>query len=131
MAGRHGNKGIVSIIVPEEDMPFTKDGKTVDLILNPLGVPSRMNPGQLYEEMLGWAGRKLNKNYKTPVFNGAVEREVLAELKKANSILDDIGIPKWDAEGKKIPLHIRLSKHREQIEDHLFKLRGLLERYRR
>tara|TARA_B100001142_G_scaffold310386_1_gene343810 strand:+ start:4548 stop:8294 length:3747 start_codon:yes stop_codon:yes gene_type:complete len=84
MAGRHGNKGIVSIIVPEEDMPFTKDGKTVDLILNPLGVPSRMNLGQLYEAMLGWAGRKLNKNYKTPVFNGAVEQEVLAELKKAN-----------------------------------------------
>jgi len=84
MAGRHGNKGIVSIIVPEEDMPFTKDGKTVDLILNPLGVPSRMNLGQLYEAMLGWAGRVLNKNYKTPVFNGAVEAEVLGELKKAN-----------------------------------------------
>ena len=84
MAGRHGNKGIVSILVPEEDMPFTKDGKTVDLILNPLGVPSRMNLGQLYEAMLGWAGKKLNKNYKTPVFNGAVEQEVLAELKKAN-----------------------------------------------
>jgi len=84
MAGRHGNKGIVSIIVPEEDMPFTKDGKTVDLILNPLGVPSRMNLGQLYEAMLGWAGRTLNKNYKTPVFNGAVEKEVLEELKKAN-----------------------------------------------
>ena len=84
MAGRHGNKGIVSIIVPEEDMPFTKDGKTVDLILNPLGVPSRMNLGQLYEAMLGWAGRTLNKNYKTPVFNGAVEEEVLGELKKAN-----------------------------------------------
>ena len=84
MAGRHGNKGIVSIIVPEEDMPFTKDGKTVDLILNPLGVPSRMNLGQLYEAMLGWAGKELNKNYKTPVFNGAVEQEVLEELKKAN-----------------------------------------------
>jgi len=83
MAGRHGNKGIVSIIVPEEDMPFTKDGKTVDLILNPLGVPSRMNLGQLYEAMLGWAGRKLNKTYKTPVFNGAVEKEVIKELKEA------------------------------------------------
>ncbi len=83
MAGRHGNKGIVSIIVPEEDMPFTKDGKTVDLILNPLGVPSRMNLGQLYEAMLGWAGRTLNKSYKTPVFNGAVEKEVLDELKQA------------------------------------------------
>tara|TARA_A100000164_G_scaffold71068_1_gene59462 strand:+ start:4320 stop:8063 length:3744 start_codon:yes stop_codon:yes gene_type:complete len=83
MAGRHGNKGIVSIIVPEEDMPFTEDGKTVDLILNPLGVPSRMNLGQLYEAMLGWAGRKLNKTYKTPVFNGAVEKEVIKELKEA------------------------------------------------
>ena len=84
MAGRHGNKGIVSIIVPEEDMPFTKDGKTVDLILNPLGVPSRMNLGQLYEAMLGWAGDKLDKNYKTPVFNGAVEKDVINELKQAN-----------------------------------------------
>ncbi len=83
MAGRHGNKGIVSIIVPEEDMPFTNDGKTVDLILNPLGVPSRMNLGQLYETMLGWAGRKLNKTYKTPVFNGAIEKEVIKELKEA------------------------------------------------
>ena len=83
MAGRHGNKGIVSIIVPEEDMPFTNDGKTVDLILNPLGVPSRMNLGQLYEAMLGWAGRKLNKTYKTPVFNGAIEKEVIKELKEA------------------------------------------------
>ena len=83
MAGRHGNKGIVSIIVPEEDMPFTKDGKTVDLILNPLGVPSRMNLGQLYEAMLGWAGRKLNKTYKTPVFNGAIEKEVIKELEEA------------------------------------------------
>ena len=83
MAGRHGNKGIVSIIVPEEDMPFTKEGKTVDLILNPLGVPSRMNLGQLYEAMLGWAGRKLKKRYITPVFNGANESDVLKELKVA------------------------------------------------
>ena len=83
MAGRHGNKGIVSIIVPEEDMPYTKDGKTVDLILNPLGVPSRMNLGQLYEAMLGWAGDKLKKRYITPVFNGANEKDVIGELKKA------------------------------------------------
>jgi DNA-directed RNA polymerase subunit beta len=83
MAGRHGNKGIVSIIVPEEDMPYTKDGKTIDLILNPLGVPSRMNLGQLYEAMLGWAGRKLNKRYITPVFNGANENDVMNELKEA------------------------------------------------
>ena len=71
MAGRHGNKGIVSIIVPEEDMPLQKLARTVDVILNPLGVPSRMNLGQLYETMLGWAGEKLNKMYVTPVFNGA------------------------------------------------------------
>ena len=83
MAGRHGNKGIVSIIVPEEDMPYTKDGKTVDLILNPLGVPSRMNLGQLYEAMLGWAGKELNTRYITPVFNGAQESDVVGELKKA------------------------------------------------
>ena len=83
MAGRHGNKGIVSIIVPEEDMPYTKDGKTVDLILNPLGVPSRMNLGQLYEAMLGWAGKELNKRYVTPVFNGAKESDVINELKEA------------------------------------------------
>ena len=74
MAGRHGNKGIVSILVPEEDMPFTEDGTPIDIILNPLGVPSRMNLGQLYETMLGWAGYKLNKRYVTPVFNGASEK---------------------------------------------------------
>jgi len=102
MAGRHGNKGIVSIIVPEEDMPFTKDGKTVDLILNPLGVPSRMNLGQLYEAMLGWAGKELNKNYKTPVFNGAVEKEVIEELKKANLPLSG-KMELWDGRtGEKI-----------------------------
>ena len=64
MSGRHGNKGIVSIIVPEEDMPFTADGKTVDIILNPLGVPSRMNVGQLYECLLGLAGHKLDRRFK-------------------------------------------------------------------
>ncbi len=84
MAGRHGNKGVVSIIVPEEDMPFKEDGTPVDIILNPLGVPSRMNLGQLYECMLGWAGYKLGKYYETPVFNGATHEEVGAELKKAN-----------------------------------------------
>ena len=76
MAGRHGNKGIVSVIVPEEDMPFMEDGTPVDIILNPLGVPSRMNVGQLYETMLGWAGRKLGKYYATPVFDGATQANV-------------------------------------------------------
>jgi DNA-directed RNA polymerase subunit beta len=84
MAGRHGNKGVVSIIVPEEDMPFLEDGTPVDIVLNPLGVPSRMNLGQLYETMLGWAGKRLGVYYETPVFDGADAEEVSAELKKAN-----------------------------------------------
>ena len=83
MAGRHGNKGIIATVVPEEDMPFLEDGKPVDVVLNPLGVPSRMNLGQLYETMLGWAGEILGVNYSTPVFNGATPLEVENELKKA------------------------------------------------
>ncbi len=89
MAGRHGNKGVVSIIVPKEDMPFLEDGTPVDIILNPMGVPSRMNLGQLYETMLGWAGRELGVYYETPVFNGASEQEVQEELRKAG--LPEIG----------------------------------------
>ena len=84
MAGRHGNKGVVAAIVPEENMPFLEDGTPVDIVLNPLGVPSRMNLGQLYETMLGWAGGILGVKYNTPVFNGATPGEVKAELKKAN-----------------------------------------------
>ena len=83
MAGRHGNKGIVATVVPSEDMPFLEDGTPVDVILNPLGVPSRMNLGQLYETMLGWAGDTLGVSYATPVFNGATPSEVENELKKA------------------------------------------------
>ncbi|RMF08521.1 MAG: DNA-directed RNA polymerase subunit beta [Candidatus Neomarinimicrobiota bacterium] len=83
MAGRHGNKGVVATIVPEEDMPFTEDGTPVDIVLNPLGVPSRMNLGQLYETMLGWAGQVLGCRYETPVFNGATPEEVEEELKRA------------------------------------------------
>jgi len=83
MAGRHGNKGVVATIVPEEDMPFLEDGSTVDIVLNPLGVPSRMNLGQLYETMLGWAGEVLGVKYTTPVFNGAKPDEVIGELEKA------------------------------------------------
>jgi DNA-directed RNA polymerase subunit beta len=71
MAGRHGNKGIVSKIVPLEDMPFLPNGKPVDIVLNPLGVPSRMNLGQLYETALGWAGRELGVHFATPIFDGA------------------------------------------------------------
>ena len=83
MAGRHGNKGIVATIVPEEDMPFLEDGTPVDIVLNPLGVPSRMNLGQLYEAMLGWAGMATGNKYSTPVFNGASPDQVLTELDKA------------------------------------------------
>lgn len=84
MAGRHGNKGVVATVVPEEDMPFMEDGTPIDIVLNPLGVPSRMNLGQLYETMLGWAGHVLGCKYETPAFDGAKPEEVEAELKKAN-----------------------------------------------
>ena len=83
MAGRHGNKGVIATVVPEEDMPFLEDGTAIDVVLNPLGVPSRMNLGQLYETMLGWAGQALGLKYATPVFNGATPDEVQLEMKKA------------------------------------------------
>jgi len=83
MAGRHGNKGIVATIVPEEDMPFTADGTPVDIVLNPLGVPSRMNLGQLYETMLGWAGDILGQKFATPVFDGATPEDVAKEMENA------------------------------------------------
>src|SRR5687768_11894761 len=83
MAGRHGNKGIVARVVPEEDMPFLPDGRPVDIVLNPLGVPSRMNVGQILETHLGWAARLLGFYAKTPVFQGANEREIGLVLKLA------------------------------------------------
>ena len=83
MAGRHGNKGIVSKIVPLEDMPFLPDGTPVDIVLNPLGVPSRMNLGQLYETALGWAGSKLGIHFATPIFDGATWEQVGDYLEKA------------------------------------------------
>ncbi|GJM27552.1 MAG: DNA-directed RNA polymerase subunit beta [Cyclobacteriaceae bacterium] len=83
MAGRHGNKGVVAKIVREEDMPFLEDGTPVDIVLNPLGVPSRMNLGQIYETVLGWAGIKLNKKYATPIFDGATMEQVADELNAA------------------------------------------------
>ena len=102
MAGRHGNKGIVALVVPEEDMPYDENGEPVDLVLNPLGVPSRMNLGQLYETMLGWAGDKLGKRYYTPVFDGAKAKDVIAELKEAG--LPSSGkVTLWDGRtGEKI-----------------------------
>lgn len=84
MAGRHGNKGVISIVVPEEDMPYLPDGTAVDIILNPLGVPSRMNVGQILETHLGWAARVLNMFVSTPVFEGAREEEIKALLKESN-----------------------------------------------
>ena len=84
MAGRHGNKGIVARIVRDEDMPFLEDGTPVDIVLNPLGVPSRMNLGQIYETVLGWAGKELGIKFATPIFDGASHEEVEEWVKKAN-----------------------------------------------
>jgi len=83
LAGRHGNKGIVSRIVREEDMPFLEDGTPVDIVLNPLGVPSRMNLGQIFETVLGWAGERLGVKYGTPIFDGASLDEIQGEINKA------------------------------------------------
>ena len=88
MAGRHGNKGVVAKVVPAEDMPYMPDGTPVDIVLNPLGVPSRMNLGQILETSLGWAAKLLGCSYISPVFNGATEIEVREELKKAGLSLD-------------------------------------------
>jgi len=88
MAGRHGNKGIVARIVRQEDMPFLEDGTPVDIVLNPLGVPSRMNIGQIYETVLGWAGQKLDRTYATPIFDGAT-------IDQINGFTDEAGIPRY------------------------------------
>ncbi len=84
MAGRHGNKGVIARIVPEEDMPYLPDGTPVEIVLNPLGVPSRMNVGQILETHLGWAAHALGLHFATPVFDGATEKEIKTELKEAN-----------------------------------------------
>ena len=88
MAGRHGNKGVIAKIVPEEDMPFLADGTPVDIVLNPLGVPSRMNLGQIFETLLGWAGSKLGKKYATPIFDGAKMEDIMGELEAAGLPVD-------------------------------------------
>ena len=88
MAGRHGNKGIVARIVRQEDMPFLEDGTPVDIVLNPLGVPSRMNIGQIYETVLGWAGQNLGRKYATPIFDGAT-------LDQINEFTDEAGVPRF------------------------------------
>ncbi len=83
MAGRHGNKGVVAKVVPQEDMPFLPDGTPIDMVLNPLGVPSRMNLGQLFETALGWAGKKLGVKYACPIFDGATWEDVQSQMAKA------------------------------------------------
>jgi DNA-directed RNA polymerase subunit beta len=88
MAGRHGNKGIIARIVRQEDMPFLEDGTPVDIVLNPLGVPSRMNIGQIYETVLGWAGQKLDRKYATPIFDGAT-------LDQINELTEEAGLPQF------------------------------------
>jgi DNA-directed RNA polymerase subunit beta len=88
MAGRHGNKGIVARIVRQEDMPFLEDGTPVDIVLNPLGVPSRMNIGQIYETVLGWAGQNLGRTFATPIFDGAT-------LDQINELTDEAGVPRF------------------------------------
>ncbi len=87
MAGRHGNKGIVAKIVRAEDMPYLEDGTPVDIVLNPLGVPSRMNLGQIYETVLGWAGQKLGKSFATPIFDGAENSDI-------DRYTDEAGVPR-------------------------------------
>jgi DNA-directed RNA polymerase subunit beta len=88
MAGRHGNKGVISRILPEEDMPFMPDGTPVDIVLNPLGVPSRMNLGQVLEVHLGMAARVLGWNVATPVFDGAKDYEI-------EELLEQAGLSRW------------------------------------
>ena len=90
MAGRHGNKGVIARIVPEEDMPFLEDGTSVDVLLNPLGVPSRMNVGQILEVHLGWAARVLGFQAVTPVFDGATEKEIFEAIDEANTMVKNV-----------------------------------------
>ncbi|MDT5261749.1 MAG: DNA-directed polymerase subunit beta, partial [Acidobacteriota bacterium] len=93
MAGRHGNKGVIARILPEEDMPYLPDGTPVDIVLNPLGVPSRMNVGQILETHLGWAARVLGMHFATPVFDGATEPEIKSMIKRASETLRAQGLP--------------------------------------
>jgi len=99
MAGRHGNKGVIARIVPEEDMPFLEDGTSVDILLNPLGVPSRMNVGQILELHLGWAAQVLGFQAVTPVFDGATEEEIFQAIDQANAHVED-RLKAFEATGK-------------------------------
>ena len=93
MAGRHGNKGVIARILPEEDMPYLPDGTAVEIVLNPLGVPSRMNVGQILETHLGWAARVLGLHFATPVFDGASEAEIKEYIGQANGKYDELDLP--------------------------------------
>ncbi|MBA3320553.1 MAG: DNA-directed RNA polymerase subunit beta [Pyrinomonadaceae bacterium] len=105
MAGRHGNKGVIARILPEEDMPYLPDGTPVDIVLNPLGVPSRMNVGQILETHLGWAARVLGLHFATPVFDGATEPEIKQKLREANTRLREEGMPEIVNESGKTILY--------------------------
>jgi len=103
MAGRHGNKGVIARILPEEDMPYLPDGTPVEIVLNPLGVPSRMNVGQILETHLGWAARVLGLHFATPVFDGATEKEIKIKLNEAGVRAAELGLPEIvSASGKAI-----------------------------
>lgn len=93
LSGRHGNKGVIAKILPEEDMPFLPDGTPVDIVISPLSIPSRMNVGQLFEAMLGWAAKQLNFQYIVPPFDGPSEEEVKNEIRKAKEYLKSQGVP--------------------------------------
>jgi len=98
LAGRHGNKGVVSNIIPKEDMPFLPDGTPIHLVLSPLGVPSRMNVGQVLETHLGWLGKLTNRYFATPIFDGATEEEIMTEL---YHVRRELGLDEGDSEGQK------------------------------
>ena len=109
MAGRHGNKGVIARILPEEDMPYLPDGTPVEIVLNPLGVPSRMNVGQILETHLGWAARVLGLYFATPVFDGATENEIKSKLQGAGDRARELGLPEIVGESGKAVLYDGLS----------------------
>ncbi|PYS70747.1 MAG: DNA-directed RNA polymerase subunit beta [Acidobacteria bacterium] len=109
MAGRHGNKGVIARILPEEDMPYLPDGTPVEIVLNPLGVPSRMNVGQILETHLGWAARVLGFHFATPVFDGATEKEIKEKLQESGARARELGLPEIVNESGKAILYDGLS----------------------
>ena len=117
MAGRHGNKGVIARILPEEDMPYLPDGTPVEIVLNPLGVPSRMNVGQILETHLGWAAQALGMCFATPVFDGATESEIKDMLEKANLPQDrqDSSLRRHDRRAVRAGSHRRLHLHVEAV----------------